>query len=72
MFIGRYKIWTLISMVIFLSGLFGLACGGGGSDGVQLPVRIEGGQLVPNILDVNLKDKVTLKIDSDEAGTVSV
>ena len=72
MFIGRYKIGTLISMVIILSGIFGLACGGGDSDGVVLPVKIEGGQLVPNVLDVSLKDKVTLRIESDEAGTLSV
>ena len=62
----------LFPVVVILLSVLAVACGGGDSEGVVLPVKVEGGQLVPNVLEVSLKDKVTLRIESDEAGTLSI
>lgn len=44
------------------------ACGGGGSGELEIRVKVNQGQLNPETVRVKQGDKVTLRIESDQAG----
>lgn len=53
-------------LIIILAG----ACGGGGSSEVELPVTIQDGKMVPEIVSVDENAKVLFKFQTDQPGKV--
>ena len=62
------KLVTLLLELALVMPLLVAACGGGGPEELDIPVRVEQEQLSPETVRVKQGDMVTLKIEADEAG----
>ena len=59
--------WVALSTMLLLSVT---ACGGGGPEELEIPVKLTGGRLDPETIQVGQGDTVTLMIGVDEPGQI--
>ena len=57
----------VITALTVLIMVFAMACGGGEPRELEIPVSVEDGKMTPETIEVKQDDKVTLKIQSDDA-----
>lgn len=63
-----FKLVTSMLGLAVVMPLIVAACGGGGPEELDISVKVEQEQLRPETLRVKQGDKVTLRIDTDDAG----
>jgi hypothetical protein len=64
----RITITSLMVGLVMLIPLVAAACGGGGPEELEIPVKVEHEALDPETIQVKQGDMVTLKIEADHAG----